>query len=51
MMYLTSRLENEAIENISLTSGMVQKDEVLVRKGSVVNDEVYQKTGIIQKSI
>jgi len=40
---LTSRLEKEAVENLSLTRGMVQKDETLVSKGSVVNDEVYQK--------
>jgi putative nucleotidyltransferase with HDIG domain len=40
---LTSRLEKEAIESISFTRGMVQKDEIIVSKGSVVNDEIYQK--------
>jgi putative nucleotidyltransferase with HDIG domain len=40
---LTSRLEKEALENLSLTSGMVQKEDILVTTGSVVNDEVYQK--------
>lgn len=40
---LTSRLEKEALENLSVTRGMVQKDEIIVSKGSVVNDEVFQK--------
>ncbi|WP_461452059.1 HD family phosphohydrolase [Mucilaginibacter sp.] len=40
---LTSRLEKEALENLSLTRGMVQKEDILVTTGSVVNDEVYQK--------
>ena len=40
---LTSRLEKEALENLSLTRGMVQKEDILVTTGSVVNDDVYQK--------
>ncbi|HEY9535813.1 MAG TPA: HDIG domain-containing metalloprotein [Mucilaginibacter sp.] len=40
---LTGRLETEVLENISLTRGMVQKGDVIIAKGSVVNDEVYQK--------
>lgn len=40
---LTNRLEKEMLEGISTTSGMVQKGEVIVIKGSVVNSEVYQK--------
>jgi len=40
---LTSRLEKEAIESLSVTRGMVQKDEIIVSKGSVVNDDIYQK--------
>ncbi|GAA4084707.1 HDIG domain-containing protein [Mucilaginibacter panaciglaebae] len=40
---LTARLETEVLENISLTRGMVQKGDVIIAKGSVVNDEVYQK--------
>jgi len=40
---LTNRLENEVLENISVTRGMVQKGDVIIAKGSVVNDEVYQK--------
>jgi cyclic-di-AMP phosphodiesterase PgpH len=40
---LTSRLQKEALENLSLTRGMVQKEDIIVNTGSVVNDEVYQK--------
>ncbi|MEZ2335611.1 HD family phosphohydrolase [Mucilaginibacter sp. RCC_168] len=40
---LTSRLVNEAVEGLSITRGMVQKGEIIVYKGSVVNDDVYQK--------
>jgi putative nucleotidyltransferase with HDIG domain len=40
---LTTRLQKEALENLSLTRGMVQKEDILVTTGSVVNDEVYQK--------
>ncbi|WP_345951192.1 HDIG domain-containing metalloprotein [Mucilaginibacter sp. PAMB04274] len=40
---LTSRLKRDALDNISTTQGMVQKDEVIITKGSVINDEVYQK--------
>jgi len=47
---LTSRLEREALENLSLTRGMVQKDEIIVSKGSVVNDEVFQKLESYKKA-
>ncbi|HEY8784699.1 MAG TPA: HDIG domain-containing metalloprotein [Mucilaginibacter sp.] len=47
---LTSRLEKEAIEGLSTTRGMVQKGEVIVNKGSVVNDEVYQKLQSYKKA-
>jgi membrane-associated HD superfamily phosphohydrolase len=47
---LTTRLENEAIESLSLTQGMVQKDETIVHMGSVVNDEVYQKLESYKKA-
>ena len=40
---LTSRLNKEVLEGLSITHGMVQKGETIVAKGSVVNDEVYQK--------
>jgi putative nucleotidyltransferase with HDIG domain len=47
---LTSRLEKEALENLSVTRGMVQKDEIIVSKGSVVNDEVFQKLESFKKA-
>jgi len=47
---LTSRLEREAVEGLSSTRGMVQKGEVIVNKGSVVNDEVYQKLQSYKKA-
>ena len=47
---LTARLEKEAIEGLSVTRGMVQKDEIIVSKGSVVNDEVYQKLESYKKA-
>jgi putative nucleotidyltransferase with HDIG domain len=47
---LTSRLEKEAVDGLSTTRGMVQKGEVIVAKGSVVNDEVYQKLQSYKKA-
>ncbi len=47
---LTSRLENEVLEGLSTTSGMVQKGEVIVSKKSVVNDETYQKLESYRKA-
>jgi putative nucleotidyltransferase with HDIG domain len=40
---LTLRLEKEALDGLSLTRGMVQKGEVIVAKGSVINDKTYQE--------
>ena len=47
---LTARLEKEAIESLSLTRGMVQKEDIIVSKGSVVNDEVFQKLESYKKA-
>jgi len=47
---LTARLEKEVLDGLSLTSGMVQKGEVIVAKGSVINDEVYQKLQSYKKA-
>ncbi len=47
---LTSRLEKEVVEGLSTTRGMVQKGEVIVGKGSVVSDEVYQKLQSFKKA-
>jgi putative nucleotidyltransferase with HDIG domain len=40
---LTTRLENEAVQGLSLTHGMVQKGDLIVARGSVINQEIYQK--------
>jgi putative nucleotidyltransferase with HDIG domain len=47
---LTSRLETEVLDGLSLTHGMVQKGDVIVAKGSVVNDEVFQKLESYKKA-
>jgi putative nucleotidyltransferase with HDIG domain len=47
---LTSRLEREVVEGLSTSRGMVQKGEVIVNKGSVVSDEVYQKLQSFKKA-
>jgi len=47
---LTARLEKDAIEDLSTTRGMVQKGEVIVAKGSVVSDDVYQKLQSYKKA-
>lgn len=47
---LTSRLEKEVLDGLSQTRGMVQKNEVIVAKGSVINDVVYQKLESFKKA-
>lgn len=47
---LTLRLENDALSDLSLSNGMVQKGELIVSKGSVINDEVYQKLQSYKKA-
>ncbi|MDB5016098.1 MAG: transrane family protein [Mucilaginibacter sp.] len=47
---LTSRLEREVIDGLSTTRGMVQKGEIIIAKGSVVSDEVYQKLQSFKKA-
>jgi putative nucleotidyltransferase with HDIG domain len=47
---LTSRLEKEVLEGLSQTRGMVQKGEVIVAKGSVINDAIYQKLESFKKA-
>lgn len=47
---LTARLEKEVLEGLSVTRGMVQKGEVIVAKGSVINDDVYQKLQSYKKA-
>lgn len=47
---LTARLEKEVLDGLSQTRGMVQKGDVIVAKGSVVNDEIYQKLSSYKKA-
>jgi putative nucleotidyltransferase with HDIG domain len=47
---LTARLEKEVLEGLSLTHGMVQKGEVIIAKGSVVNDDAFQKLASYKKA-
>lgn len=39
----TEKIEQQAIENVSSTRGMVQKGEVIVTKESTVTEDIYQK--------
>jgi len=47
---LTSRLENEAVDGLSQTRGMVEKGELIVAKGSVINQDTYQKLASFKKA-
>lgn len=47
---LTERLEKEVTDNLSITRGMVQKGETIISKGSVINDETYQKLSSYKKA-
>ena len=47
---LTNRLEKEVLDGLSQTRGMVQKGEVIVAKGSIVNDLVFQKLESYKKA-
>lgn len=47
---LTSRLEEDALANISTTRGMVQRGELIVANGTTVNNEIYQKIESLRKA-
>uniref|UniRef100_UPI00404A631B HD family phosphohydrolase n=1 Tax=Daejeonella sp. TaxID=2805397 RepID=UPI00404A631B len=40
---LTDKLEENALNNLSITRGMVQKGELIIAKGTMVNSVIYQK--------
>jgi putative nucleotidyltransferase with HDIG domain len=40
---LTEKLEGNALSSLSLTRGMVQKGELIVANGTIVNSIIYQK--------
>ncbi len=46
----TEALERQAVENVSVTRGMVQKGEIIVENGNVVNENVYQKLESLRQS-
>ncbi|MFD2147093.1 hypothetical protein [Mucilaginibacter antarcticus] len=48
---LTTRLETEVLDGLSSTRGMVQQGETIIAKGSVVNDDVYQKLESYKKHL
>ncbi len=47
---LTQQLEKETLDGLSQTHGMVQKGELIVAKGSVINQDVYQKLESYKKA-
>ncbi|HWD89680.1 MAG TPA: HDIG domain-containing protein [Mucilaginibacter sp.] len=47
---LTGIQEKEKLDGLSLTRGMVQKGEVIVRQGSVINDKIYQELESYKKA-
>ena len=47
---LTRQLESETVEGISQTRGMVQKGELIVAKGSIINQDVFQKLESYKKA-
>lgn len=40
---LTDKIETEALQQISSSTGIVQKGELIVAEGDVINAEIYQK--------
>ncbi|MCC8407665.1 HDIG domain-containing protein [Mucilaginibacter sp. UR6-1] len=47
---LTAKSEKEALDNLSVTRGMVQSGETIVAKGAVVNDDIFQKLQSYKKA-
>ncbi|MDB5121627.1 MAG: receptor with intracellular metal dependent phosphohydrolase [Sphingobacteriales bacterium] len=47
---LTSKVESEAVKSISVSQGLVQRGELIVAKGSRVNEEIYQKLESLKSS-
>lgn len=41
--HLTDKVEADALANISTTRGVVQKGELIIARGTVVNEDIYQK--------
>lgn len=47
---MTNKIEQELLDGLSLTRGMVQKGELIIAKGSVINQEAYQKLESFRKA-
>ncbi|MGI4020565.1 MAG: HD family phosphohydrolase [Janthinobacterium lividum] len=47
---ITRQLQKETLESLSQTRGMVQKGEQIVAKGSVINQDIYQKLESYKKA-
>lgn len=47
---LTLQLEKETLDGLSQTRGMVQKGELIAAKGSIINEDVYQKLESYKKA-
>ncbi|WP_374165061.1 HD family phosphohydrolase [Arcticibacter sp. MXS-1] len=47
---LTSKLEQEALKNLSPTRGMVQKGELIIANGSIITQDIYQKLESLRKT-
>lgn len=47
---LTQAIEKETLDGLSQTRGMVQKGELIIAKGSVINQDVYQKLESYKKA-
>jgi len=48
--YLTQRLEDQALNNISVSRGMVQKGELIVGRDNIVNEQTFQKLESLRKA-
>lgn len=46
---MTKQVEKMAVDNIMLTFGMVQKDELIIMEGEIVTDEKYQIITSLQR--
>ena len=46
---MTKQAEKQAVDNIMLTFGMVQKDELIIMEGEIVTEEKYQIINSLQR--
>ena len=46
---MTKQAEKQAVDNIMLTFGMVQKDELIIMEGEIVTEEKYQIISSLQR--